>query len=51
LEFALFIVVFTPLACVITMGFLAVFGALYLFSLFMTFLVTIRMRKTVGAAA
>jgi hypothetical protein len=49
LEFALFIV-FTPLAYIMTQGFLTIFGALYLFSLFMAFLVTIRMRKTVGAA-
>lgn len=48
LEFALF-VVFTPLAYIMTKGFLTIFGALYLFSLFMTFFVTIRMRKTVEA--
>ncbi len=48
LEFALFII-FTPLAYVMTKGYLTIFGALYLFSLFMTFLVTIRMRKTVQA--
>ena len=50
LEFALF-VLFTPLAYVMTKGYLTIFGALYLFSLFMTFFVTIRMRKTVQAAA
>jgi membrane-bound metal-dependent hydrolase YbcI (DUF457 family) len=48
LEFALF-VLFTPLAYILTKGYLTVFGALYLFSLLMTFFVTIRMRKTVGA--
>jgi membrane-bound metal-dependent hydrolase YbcI (DUF457 family) len=50
LEFALF-VIFTPLAYIMTKGFLTIFGVLYLFSLFMTFFVTIRMRKTVEAAA
>jgi membrane-bound metal-dependent hydrolase YbcI (DUF457 family) len=50
LEFALF-VIFTPLAYVMTKGYLTIFGALYLFSLFMTFFVTIRMRKTVQSVA
>jgi len=50
LEAALF-VIFTPLAYIMTKGFLTIFGAFYLFSLFMIFLVTIRMRKTVEAAA
>lgn len=50
LEAALF-VIFTPLAYLMTKGFQTIFGALYLFSLFMTFFVTIRMRKTVEAAA
>jgi membrane-bound metal-dependent hydrolase YbcI (DUF457 family) len=50
LEFALF-VIFTPLVYIMTKGFLTIFGALYLFSIFMTFFVTIRMRKTVEAAA
>ena len=50
LEAALF-VIFTPLVYVMTKGFLTIFGAFYLFSLFMTFFVTIRMRKTVAAAA
>ena len=50
LEFALF-VIFTPLAFIMTKGFLTIFGAVYLFSIFMTFFVTIRMRKTVEAAA
>jgi hypothetical protein len=50
LEFALF-VIFTPLAYIMTKGFLTIFGVLYLFSLFMTFFVTIRMRKTVEVAA
>jgi membrane-bound metal-dependent hydrolase YbcI (DUF457 family) len=49
-EAALF-VIFTPLAYIMTKGFLTIFGAFYLFSLFMIFLVTIRMRKTVEAAA
>lgn len=48
-EIALFIV-FTPLAYIMTKGFLTIFGALYLFSLFMVFFVTIRMRDTVAAA-
>lgn len=46
LEFALF-VIFLPLAYLMTKGFLTIFGALYLFSLFMAFFVTIRMRRTV----
>ena len=50
LEFGLFII-FTPLVYVMTKGFPTIFGVLYLFSLFMTFFVTIRMRKTVEAAA
>lgn len=50
LEFALFII-FTPLAYIMTKGYLTIFGALYLFSLFMTFFVTIRMRKTLEAGA
>jgi len=50
LEAALF-VIFTPLVYVMTKGFLTIFGAFYLFSLFMIFFVTIRMRKTVEAAA
>jgi membrane-bound metal-dependent hydrolase YbcI (DUF457 family) len=49
LEFALF-VIFTPLAYIMTSGFLTIYGALYLFSLLMVFFVTIRMRETVGAA-
>ncbi len=49
LEFALF-VGFTPLAYLMTVGFHTIYGAFYLFSLFMTFFVTLRMRKTVGAA-
>ncbi|MCE9646336.1 MAG: metal-dependent hydrolase [Chloroflexi bacterium] len=50
LEFALF-AVFTPLAYIMTRGYLTVFGALYLFSLFMTFFLTNRMRKTIETAA
>ncbi len=50
LEAVLF-VVFTPLAYIMTKGFLTLFGAFYLFSIFMAFFVTIRMRKTVEAAA
>lgn len=49
-ELVLF-VIFTPLAYIMTRGFLTVFGAFYLFSLFMVFFVTIRMRKTVDAAS
>jgi membrane-bound metal-dependent hydrolase YbcI (DUF457 family) len=50
LEFVLF-VIFTPLVYIMTKGFLTIFGALYLFSIFMTFFVTLRMRKTVEASA
>ena len=50
MEFVLFLI-FTPLAYLMTKGFLTIFGALYLFSIFMTFFVTIRMRKTVDAPA
>lgn len=49
IEFALF-VIFTPLVYTMTKGFPTIFGALYLFSIMMVFLVTIRMRKTVEAA-
>jgi membrane-bound metal-dependent hydrolase YbcI (DUF457 family) len=49
IEFALF-VIFTPLAYIMTKGFLTIFGALYLFSIMTAFFVTIRMRKTVEAA-
>lgn len=49
LEFALF-VIFTPLAFIMTKGFLTIYGALYLFSIFVAFFVTIRMRTTVAAA-
>jgi len=47
LEIALFII-FTPLAYFMTKGFLTIYGAVYLFSLFLIFFVTIRMRKTVA---
>jgi membrane-bound metal-dependent hydrolase YbcI (DUF457 family) len=50
LEAALFLI-FTPLAYIVTKGFLTIFGAFYLFSIFMVFFVTIRMRKTVEALA
>jgi membrane-bound metal-dependent hydrolase YbcI (DUF457 family) len=50
LEIALF-AIFTPLAFFMTKGFLTIFGAFYLFSIFMVFFVTIRMRKTIEAAA
>jgi len=50
LEIALF-AIFTPLAYTMTKGFLTIFGAFYLFSIFMVFFVTIRMRKTIEAAA
>jgi membrane-bound metal-dependent hydrolase YbcI (DUF457 family) len=49
-EFALF-AIFTPLAYLMTKGFLTIFGALYLFSIFMAFFVTLRMRQTVEASA
>lgn len=50
LELVLF-TIFTPLVYVMTRGFLTIFGALYLFSLFMVFFVTIRMRETIDAAS
>jgi len=49
IEFALF-VIFTPLAYIMTKGFLTIFGVMYLFSIMTAFFVTIRMRKTVEAA-
>ncbi|HKY53797.1 MAG TPA: metal-dependent hydrolase [Anaerolineales bacterium] len=49
-EFVLFLL-FTPLVYVMDTGFLTIFGALYLFSFFMVFFVTIRMRETVEAAS
>ena len=49
IEFVLFII-FTPLAYIMTKGFLTIFGALYLFSIMVAFFVTIRMRRTVEAA-
>ena len=48
-ELVLFII-FALLAFIMDSGLLTIFGALYLFSLFMVFLVTIRMRDTVEAA-
>lgn len=48
-ELVLFII-FTLLMFTMDTGFLTIFGALYLFSLFMVFFVTIRMRDTVEAA-
>ena len=48
-ELVLFIT-FTLLIFTMDTGFLTIFGALYLFSLFMVFFVTIRMRDTVEAA-
>lgn len=50
LELVLFLL-FTPLAYIMNRGFLTIFGAAYLFSLFMVFLVTIRMRRTINAAS
>ena len=50
LEFALF-VIFTPLAYIMAKGFATIFGAVYLFSIMMSFSVSIRMRKTIEAAA
>lgn len=49
-EIVLF-VIFTPLAYMMSRGFLTIFGAIYLFSLFLVFFITIRMRKTVDAAS
>lgn len=48
-ELVLFII-YALLAFIMDSGFLTIFGALYLFSLFMVFFVTIRMRDTVEAA-
>src|SRR5688572_17124985 len=48
-ELVLFLL-FAPLAYVMDTIFLTIFGALYVFSLFMVFFVTIRMRDTVEAA-
>lgn len=42
--------IFTPLAFLMTKGFQTIFGAFYLFSLFLTFFMTIRMRKTMETA-
>ena len=47
---AVLFVIFSPLAYVMTKGFQTLFGALYLFSLFMVFFVTIRLRQTIDAA-
>ena len=49
-ELVLFIT-FTLLIYTMDTGFLTIFGALYLFSLFMVFFVTIRMRDTIEAAS
>ncbi len=49
LEFALFII-FTPMFYLMDSGYKTIYGLLYLISLFATFFVTIRMRKTVEAA-
>ena len=49
-ELVLFII-FTMLMFTMDAGFLTIFGVIYLFSLFMVFLVTIRMRNTVEAAS
>ncbi len=50
LEFALF-TAFTPVFFLAEKGYYTVYGALYLFSLFMVFFVTTRMRKTVEAVS
>lgn len=50
LEIVLFSI-FTPLAYIMTRGFLTIFGAVDLFSLFLVFFITIRMRDTVDAAS
>ncbi len=42
-----FLVVFTPLAYLMSKGFLTIFGVAYLISVTATFLITIRMRQTV----
>lgn len=49
LEFLLFLI-FLPLVYLMNKGFLTIYGAVYLFSLFTVFFVTIRMRKTIIAA-
>jgi len=43
------LVVFTPLAYVMSKGFLTIFGVFYLISITAAFVITIRMRKTVEA--
>ena len=48
-EFALFIIL-TPLAYLMTAGFQTLMGLFYLFSIFMGFFVTLRMRQTMAAA-
>jgi len=50
MEFALF-VMFTLMFYLMDSGYQTIYGLLYLISLFMVFFVTIRMRKTVEAAA
>ena len=44
-----FLVVFTPLAYLMTKGFLTIFGAIYLISLTAAFFIVIRMRQTIEA--
>jgi len=43
------LVVFTPLAYIMNKGFQTIFGVFYLISITATFVITIRMRQTVGA--
>ena len=43
------LLVFTPLAYVMTKGFLTLFGVFYLISITAAFVITIRMRRTVEA--
>jgi membrane-bound metal-dependent hydrolase YbcI (DUF457 family) len=46
---AVLLVVFTPLAYIMSNGYQTIFGAFYLFSITAAFVITIRMRKTVKA--
>jgi membrane-bound metal-dependent hydrolase YbcI (DUF457 family) len=47
---AALLIVFTPLSFLLTKGFVTIFGVFYLISLTAAFLITIRMRKTIGAS-
>ncbi len=46
----IFFLIFTPLAFVMSKGFLTIFGAFYLLALTATFVLTVRMRRTLAQA-